>query len=369
MSEPFDAYRYIGYLRSRWRLVAASAALAAALAAAASLVMTPQYTATARLVIEPPAGADLRAAMAVSPIYLESLKTYEQFAESDSLFQKAVEQFGLTGRPIESLKRRVLLVQLVRNTRIMEISATLPDAKKAQALARFLAEATVEINRAAVSESDQDLLRGIEQQARELRARLQETDASWAKAVAAEPLLGLQAAMEQAAELRSKIEEQVQSVELEIADVAERAKNAADAGEMRQQESSARARLTEMRRQIQGLDRQGAERERLLATRQAHRDQLDAELKAGQETLAAMEKRLREARGETGFRGERLKMIDPGIVPERPSSPNLPLNVAAALLAGLVLPILYLTLEMSFQEKRAALARSGFRAVAKGRDE
>jgi len=169
--------------------------------------------------------------------------------------------------------------------------------------------------------------------------------------------------------LRSKIEEQVQSVELEIADVAERAKNAADAGEMRQQESSARARLTEMRRQIQGLDRQGAERERLLATRQAHRDQLDAELKAGQETLAAMEKRLREARGETGFRGERLKMIDPGIVPERPSSPNLPLNVAAALLAGLVLPILYLTLEMSFQEKRAALARSGFRAVAKGRDE
>ena len=90
MSEPFDAYRYIGYLRSRWRWIAASAALAAVLAAAASLVMTPQYTATARLVIEPPAGADLRAAMAVSPIYLESLKTYEHFAESDSLFQKAV---------------------------------------------------------------------------------------------------------------------------------------------------------------------------------------------------------------------------------------------------------------------------------------
>ena len=129
--------------------------------------MTPQYTATARIVIEPPAGADLRAAMAVSPIYLESLKTYEHFAASDSLFQKAVQQFGLAGRPIESLKRRVLKVQLVRNTRILEISATLPDAKKAQALAQFLAESTVEINRASVSESDQDLLRGIEQQARD----------------------------------------------------------------------------------------------------------------------------------------------------------------------------------------------------------
>ena len=81
MSEPFDAYRYIGYLRARWHWIAASAALAAGLAAAASLVMTPQYTATARLVIDPPAGADLRAAMAVSPIYLESLKTYEHFAD------------------------------------------------------------------------------------------------------------------------------------------------------------------------------------------------------------------------------------------------------------------------------------------------
>jgi len=360
MSEPFDAYRYIGYLRARWRWIAASAALAVALAVAASLIMTPQYTATARLVIEPPAGADLRAAMAVSPIYLESLKTYEQFASSDSLFQKAVQRFELDGRPIESLKRQVLQVQLVRNTRIMEISATLPDPKKAQALARFLAEATVEINRAAVSESDQDLLRGIEQQERDLRTRLQETDASWAKAAAAEPLLGLQSAMEQAADLQSKVEEQVQGVQLEIADLTERAKTAVDAAELRKQESEARARLTEMRKQIQDLQRQGAEREKLLAIRQAHRDQLDAERKAGQAALAAIEARLRDARGETGFRGERLKIIDPGIVPERPSSPNLPLNVAAALLAGLVLPILYLTLEMSFQERRAGLARSGF---------
>jgi uncharacterized protein involved in exopolysaccharide biosynthesis len=360
MSEPFDAYRYIGYLRARWRWIVASASLAVGLATAASLVMTPQYTATARLVIEPPAGADLRAAMAVSPIYLESLKTYEHFADSDSLFQKAVQRFGLDGRPIESLRRRVLTVQLVRNTRILEISATLPDPKQAQAVARFLAEATVEINRASVSESDQDLLSGIEQQARELRTRLQETDAAWAKAAAAEPLLGLQAAMEQAAELRAKVEEQAQSVQLEIADLTERAKTAADAAELRRQESEAHARLTEMRKQIQDLERQGAEREKLLSTRQAHRDQLDAERQAGQAALAAIEARLRDARGETGFRGERLKIIDPGIVPERPSSPNLPLNVAAALVAGMVLPILYLTLERSFQERRAALARSGF---------
>src|SRR4051794_33107503 len=160
MSEPFDAFRYIGYLQSRWRRVLASAGIAVALAIVASLAMSPQYTATARIVIEPPAGTDLRSAMAVSPIYLESLKTYEHFASSDSLFQKSVERFGLSGGPIESIKRRVLKVQTVRNTRIMEIAATLPDPRKAQAMARFLAESTVELNRASVSESDQDLLRG-----------------------------------------------------------------------------------------------------------------------------------------------------------------------------------------------------------------
>ena len=67
--------------------------------------------------------------MAVSPIYLESLKTYEHFADQ----RQPVSEGGAAVRtctdgPIESLKRRVLQVQLVRNTRILEISATLPDA-------------------------------------------------------------------------------------------------------------------------------------------------------------------------------------------------------------------------------------------------
>src|SRR5215468_6558549 len=95
MSEPFDAFRYIGYLRARLSWIASSVGVAGLLAIIVSLILPKQYTATARLVIEPPAGTDLRAAMAVSPIYLESLKTYEHFASSDSLFQKAVDHFGL----------------------------------------------------------------------------------------------------------------------------------------------------------------------------------------------------------------------------------------------------------------------------------
>jgi uncharacterized protein involved in exopolysaccharide biosynthesis len=364
MSEPFDAFRYIGYLRARLSWIASSVGVAGLLAIIVSLILPKQYTATARLVVEPPAGTDLRAAMAVSPIYLESLKTYEHFAASDSLFQKAVEHFKLDGAAIETLKRRVLKVQIVRNTRILEISATLPEAKKAQALAQFLAESAVTLNRSSVAESDQELLRGLEQQEKETRTRVSDDEKAWAQSMANEPVEGLLAEITQAAETRGKLQEQVRSVELELADLGERLKQAgaAEQTELRKEESNARARLAEMRKQLQDADHRNADRERLLAARQAHRDRVEAERKVDQTALVAIEGKVREARGESGYRGERLRIIDPGIVPERPSSPNLPLNVVGALLAGLVLPVLYLTIEMSYQEQRAASRRSALRA-------
>src|ERR1035441_6374871 len=128
-----------------------------------------------------PAGSDLRAAMTVSPIYLESLKTYEHFAAGDQLFEKAIAQFQLRARfgtrPIEAIKRRVLRVGIVRNTRILEIAITLPDAAKALAMARYVAQATVDINRTMVVEGDQDLVEGIARQERDTRASLTAVDA------------------------------------------------------------------------------------------------------------------------------------------------------------------------------------------------
>ncbi len=116
--------------------------------------------------------------------------------------------------------------------------------------------------------------------------------------------------------------------------------------------------MDELRKQIEGLDRQSAEREKLLAARLADRDKLDAERRARQTALAAIETRLTQARGDAGYRGERLRIIDPGIVPERPSSPNLPLNVAVALVFGFGLPAVYLAIEMNFQEERARERRA-----------
>jgi capsular polysaccharide biosynthesis protein len=368
MTGGFDAFRYTSYMGSRWSWIAASCATATVLAVAVSLTLPREYTATARIVIEPPAGTDLRAAVAVSPIYLESLKTYEQFADSDSLFRSAVDRFALRSlvgnRPIESLKKRVLRAGLLRNTRILEISATLPDPRKAQALAQFVAESTVELNRSLVADGDQDLLRALERQRQEARDRLQTTESSWAELLAHEPVAELQAAAENAGTLRANLGQQLSNVDLEIADAVERAHaGGSDAGQAKIEEGNARSRREQLHLQVAALDRQGLEREKLLALRMAHRDRLEAERRVEQGQLAAAETQLREARGGAPYRGERLKIIDPGIVPERPSSPNMPLNAAAAFLLGLVLPILWLTLAMSYGEQRA------YRSLAKAIDD
>ncbi len=372
MAAPIDAFRYVNYMRSRWRLIVASCGIAIVLATLFSLVQTRQYTAVARIVIEPPAGSDLRAAMAISPIYLESLRTYEEFAASDSQFQKAMTQLDLRSalgtRSIESLKKSVLKVALVRNTRILEISATLPDPRKAQALAKFLAESTVDLNRTIVTESDRELSHGLEQQEVDARGRLNQIDAEWAKLLSSEPVEDLKAAMENEADLRSKLQQEALSFEVSVADAGQREQEAGgqQKAQLQSDSANAKARIAELHKQIDALDRRAADREKLLATRMAHRDTLEAERKALQNGLANIENRLRESQGESGLRGERLKVIDPGIVPERPSSPNLPLNLAVALLLGLVLPILYLALQLNFLEQKAIGRRDLLQAEARG---
>ena len=359
MTGSFDAFRYISYMRSHWRWIAASCITATLIAIVASALMPRQYTATARIVIEPPGGADVRASVAVSPIYLESLKTYEQFASSDSLFQTAVNRFGLRALlgagPIESLKRRVLKAALLRNTRIMEISATLPDPRKAQALAEFLAQSTVESNRALLAQGDQDMQRGMEAQARELRERLQATEATWSALMSREPVNGLQAEGENAIELRASLEQALSTSELEITDATGQMAHAApeDLATEQRLAAAARARRDQIRSQLDILNRQSTEREKVLSERFADRERLNDERKQQQTQVAAIETQLREARGAAAYRSERLEIIDRGIVPERPSSPNLPLNAAAAFLLGLVLPIVWLALQMSYREQGA----------------
>ncbi len=346
MSAPLELFSYIGFVRSRARMIALSCITATVLAAGISLLMPRQYTAASRIVIEPPAGTDPRAIVAVSPIYLESLKTYEQFASSDSLFQTAVDRFGIRAvagnRSVESLKKSVLKIALLHSTRILEISATLPDPRKAQALAQFMAESTVDLSRSVAANGDRDLLQEMERQRQQLSSELDAADAAAADLAKREPLDSLQGEAENASILRSTVEEQLSTADLEVAE----ASSASDL-------ANAKTRQREFQQQLQAIRKRDEERDGILAIRLEHRERLDAERKGLRTQLAGIDTQLREARGAAAFRGERLKIVDKGIVPERPSSPNLALNTAAAFLLGLALPLVWLALEFSYRQHGA----------------
>jgi len=375
MADAFEPFRYIRYIGGRWRFVATSCSLAVGLAAAVSATLPRSYTATARIVIEAPAIADPRSAVALLQVYLESLKTYEEFAASDSLFQKAVDRFGLRtligAGSIESLKKSVLKVGIVRNTRILEIAATLPSPAESQALAQFLAEQVVALNQSLNVQSGHDLVTAVELQEREAQAQLDRADREWSQVSSSEPIDELEAGIEEATKLRLMLREEMARARLDLADAAGREKEAAgdDKGELREQQSTAQVRFDELGKQLAALNSETAQKESLVASRSAKRERRKAELDAAQKSLAAAEAQLRDARNEAANWGQRMTIIDPGAVPEQPSSPNIPLNLSAALLLGLLLPLVYLAVELNFRPQRAASHRAGLKAVALARDE
>ena len=67
----------------------------------------------------------------------------------------------------------------------------------------------------------------------------------------------------------------------------------------------------------------------------------------------------------SGTRSEQLNVIDPGIVPERPSSPDIPLILIAALLLALTASLVYVTLEFGFERQRLRSARPPLRMAAR----
>jgi uncharacterized protein involved in exopolysaccharide biosynthesis len=344
--ESVNTYRYLSFLGSRWRFIAASCAIAGCLALGVTLMLPKLFTATCRILIEPPAGTDIRGALGVSPIYLESLKTYEHFAGSDSLFLRALDQFQLRqrfpGRPVESLKAGILKVGMVRDTKILEIKVTLPDPKTAQALALYLGEETVNLSRSVDEEGDRELTQAIEKQEADAQARLDRSEAAWTRTIAQQPIEGLQQAAQSGSELKSSLEGQLLRAEADASD--------GQAGEA----AASRARADTLRKQLAQVERDLTAREELLARRMAERDRVASDRTASEEAYSAIETRFNQVRGGLGYRSERLKIIDPGIVPEQPSAPNIPLRVLAALLLGLVVPVVYLTLELSYRTQRGA---------------
>ncbi len=340
MQESFDAYQYVHFLRRRSRFILIVCASAGVLALIVSLLLPKQYTAIATIFIDPPAGNDPRSSITVSPVYLESLRTYELFASSDTLFQRALDKFHLRdpypSSALESLKRRVLKVTKVRDTKVLQIAATLPDPKQAQALAQFLADETVSLNRDANRDNDRDLVEDAQKQLEDAQKRLEHEQAAWREFNVKEPLEVLRGEVESLNTLRERVRRDLFDSRAELAEFA------GHAGEARA--PGVRARVESLEKQDGDLKRQIDAKAALLAQRENRTDELRQKLRTAQVGWEAASGRLRELHAAAGLRGERLRVVDPGVIPERPSSPNVGLNVLLAAAVALIGCLTYLTL-------------------------
>jgi uncharacterized protein involved in exopolysaccharide biosynthesis len=354
MPRTFKGEELFNYLCTRWRFLAIACATAFILSIAISLLMTREYTATVSIVIDPPASSDPRAATAISPIYLESLRTYETFAEGDSLFAQAVERYGLRvkgSESVESLKRRILRVSKLKDSKILQIRATLPDPAKAVKVAQFVAGEAVRISRDTGAGTDREMQEKGQHSLNEWQAKHQKALDAYSEFQARTPVETLQSEIDSMQERASRVLTDAMDAEADAEDYAAREKmlaaDARDGEELRRtREESAgkKARAAVLQRQAHDVQSSLAARTAELGKRMAQRSHLETELNMSQAGLEAEDKHVRELRNVAGGRGEVLTIIDPGILPQRPSSPNIVVNSILAVSVALVISLLYLLL-------------------------
>ena len=360
MYDSFDAFEYIDYLRRRWRVLAVACVVALLISIGASLMLPKRYTATASIVIEPPGGTDTRYGTAVSAVYLESLKTYESFASSDSLFARAVEQYHLQDathpQAIEGLKRRILKVSKPRDTKILEVSVTLSDPQAAQKVAQFLAEQTAAMNRGENQAIDNAFMEQAQRQLVDASKRFENDQKTWADLTANAPVASLQSEIDSSVQLQVKLRQQQVDAQSDLAEYQQ------TTGEFaREQLQAAQARAALLEKHIDELSREIQDKSMLLARRNAARDALKAEMTVAQSVYEADTARVREIQAAAGSHAEQLRVIDPGIVPQRPSSPNLLLNAVAAFLFALMAALVYVSSAFAYRRRR-----TGYQPAARG---
>ena len=346
MQDSFDAFEYIDFLSARWKFAGLACGFAIVAGLATGLLLPKRYTATATILIDPPAGGDPRIATAVTTVYLESLKTYELLATNDQLFVRAAGQFHLRdqdGSPIESLKRLVLKVDKLRDTRALQISVTLPDPRTSQAVAQFIAEGAVELSRSGGKEADESLIEVAAKAAEVAKARLNDAETAWQKAAGAHSAEALRSEISDDGYLKSRVEEQLLDEQADVAGNSTQAQR--DVG-------ASRARAELLQRRISELALAIDEKSTALAKQSAREQDLQAVLTVARTAYGAAMQRLADLRISLGSRTEWLRVVDPGIIPQRPSSPNVPLILIGAASLALFGSLLYLTLSFSLTRGR-----------------
>jgi uncharacterized protein involved in exopolysaccharide biosynthesis len=336
----FEPAEFALWCGARWRFCALAVAVATVVTLAVSVVQPRQFTATATILIGAPAGNDPRAATAMNAVYLDSLKAWERVAASDYIFLRSLEKTRAGGTEpsgtMAGLKRKILRVAKPGGMALLEIAITLPSARQAQLMAQTMAEYTVAQSHAEDDKTGVDL--NSEARAQREAATLRVANAEKARETlsAVVRLDALKSDLQAAGDLNGRLQTEIALARAEAEGYRAQADTVRAGG--------AGARIASLDRQQKEAAEQVAVRSARLQAGRNRWNDVEAELEAARRGLEAASRRLDDAVSAARYRGERLRLVDPGAVPQEPSSPDILLNLAGALIVSTGVSLLWLTL-------------------------
>ncbi len=167
------------------------------------------------------------------------------------------------------------------------------------------------------------------------------------------------------ADLKSDVERDLARARAELADyqarqdapqLAANKENQNQPGWTQMEIVATRARIKELENQDRQLLQFLGEKEIVVENLIRTRQQLDDELSSARAGAEAATAKLSDVRASAAFRGVRLKVLDPGIVPQRASFPNVPLNLVVAFVISLLGCVGFAAAQFAYERMRRANA-------------
>ena len=158
-------------LKRRWRLIAAVTVLAVAGSLAYSILQSPQYRATAEVLLAPTAFDVQRGGADISP---EEVATQVRIVTSRPVAELVSEDLQLAETPaLDDL----VTVEAVGTARVLQISARAPEAAEAEEIAESVAESYLSYRRTNTQQSLSEVAALLTDRQQQIEARIDRLDA------------------------------------------------------------------------------------------------------------------------------------------------------------------------------------------------
>lgn len=328
-AETIEVRSYLRYLGRAWRTLLAVPAVAVAVALLVSLALPRTYDATVTLLVQP-GTSDPRFPPALNQVYLEYLRSFEQVVQGSDLLARVIRELHLD-ITVDRFRNQVLDVQMLRYSRLLTIRVRWNEPQRAHQIALSLAREAVRTTEALRDADAERSVRQAQEEVQRAQTRLEEASTKLLDLRIKTREEELSRAAQVEMDAKSEYEKQLASLQILIPELE--ARGASHAAESAKQAA--------LRKGLAELESSLARHQADLLRAQAGAAILERTYASAQETLKQATARSGEARAAAAARNEQLLIADPGIVPQRPSSPHYLFNALAALTLGLFAALVY----------------------------